>query len=102
MALVVERRNGSEREILGVGRLTRLRDENEAEFAILISDKWQGHGLGTRLLELLVQIGRAEGLSGIMAHILPENSAMQHVAKKAGFALRFEPEGREWIAELSL
>ena len=42
-------------------------------------------GLGTRLLELLVQIGREEKLTRIIAHILPNNTAMQRVSRKCGF-----------------
>jgi len=90
MALVVDRPNpqGGEHEILGVGRLSRAHGANEAEFAILISDPWQAHGLGTALLERLVEIGRAEGLSRITADILAENRAMQDVSRKLGFKLK--------------
>ena len=40
MALVAEQRNPQtgEREILGVGRLTKLHGTNEAEVAVLVSD----------------------------------------------------------------
>jgi acetyltransferase len=102
IALVVERRHRGAREILGVGRLSKLHNADEAEFAIIVSDKWQGHGLGTRLLELLVQIGREEKLTRIIAHILPSNSAMQRVSRKCGFTLRYEPPDEEWLAEIVL
>src|SRR5918998_1117942 len=80
MALVAERRDPEtgEREILGVGRLSRNRiAPNEAEFALLISDRFQRQGLGTLLVERLLEVGRAEGLSRITADILFENHAMQ-------------------------
>ncbi len=102
IALVVERRHRGERDILGVGRLSKLHGANEAEFAIIISDQWQGHGLGTRLLELLVQVGREERLARIIAHILPDNTAMQRVSRKCGFTLRYEPPDEEWFAEIIL
>jgi acetyltransferase len=63
---------------------------NEAEFALVVADRWQRHGLGVRLLELLVRFGRDEKLDRITATILPENSDMQLVARKVGFALRQE------------
>jgi len=100
IALVVEYRHRGAREILGVGRLSRLHGADEAEFAILISDAWQGHGLGTRLLELLVQIGREEKIARIIAHILPNNTVMQRVSRKCGFALRCEPSDQEWLGEI--
>jgi len=102
IALVVEHRRGGASEILGVGRLSKLHGLDEAEFAIVIGDKWQGHGLGTRLLELLVQIGREEKLSRIIGHILPDNAAMRHVARKVGFDLQLDPAAEEWKAQIRL
>ena len=58
---------------------------NEGEFAILISDAWQGLGLGTELLKRVVQVGREEKLQRIIGHILPENHVMNHVCQKVGF-----------------
>jgi acetyltransferase len=68
----------------------------------MISDQWQGHGLGTKLLRLLVEIGRKEKLSRIFAHILSDNSVMRHVSKKVGFKLHFDSTEDEWKAELAL
>ena len=49
MVLVADRENRStgEHEILGVGRLNKIPGTSDAEFAILISDQFQGMGLGT-------------------------------------------------------
>ena len=65
-----------------------------------MSDAWQGHGFGGELLRRLVQIGRDEKLQRIVASILSDNVAMQHVARNAGFKLkRVETE---FSAELDL
>lgn len=89
LALVAEGRDPETgaRAILGVGRLSKLRDANEAEFAMLISDRFQGQGLGSELLRRLVAIGRAERLDRIRADILPDNREMQAVCRKLGFQL---------------
>ena len=52
IALVVDSKNQQTgvQQILGVGRLSRLHSASEAEFAIVISDPYQGQGLGTELL----------------------------------------------------
>ncbi len=104
IALVIDYKNPqtARHEILGVGRLSKLHGLDEAEWAIMISDQWQGHGLGTKLLRLLVEIGRKEKLSRIFAHILPDNSVMRHVSKKVGFKLHFDSKENEWKAELAL
>ena len=52
MALVAERRNPEtgESEILAVGRMMKVHGTKEGEVAVLVSDKWQGRGLGRELL----------------------------------------------------
>jgi len=102
MALVVERKdpNTGERAILAIGRLSKLHQTAEAEFAILVSDAYQGHGFGVELLRRLVQIGRDEKLKRIVATILADNVAMQHVARKIGFTLKRVES--EFHAELDL
>jgi acetyltransferase len=104
MALVVERkdRTTGQPEIIAVGRLSKLHFGNEAEFALLVSDRWQRHGIGRRLLHLLVQVGRDEALDRITAIILPNNTGMQHLARVAGFQLDHPAGGTEVTAELTL
>ena len=90
MALVVDRRDpvDGSHSVLAVGRLSRVHGEAAAEFSMLVSDPWQHQGLGTRLLGLLLQIGRDEGLERVTAEILHENRAMQRVCSKLGFTLK--------------
>jgi acetyltransferase len=92
MALVVERTEPETGvpEIMAVGRLSRIpgTTEPEAEFAILVNDRYQRQGLGSQLLPRLIQIGRDWGLRRITAEILPENRGMQIVATQHGFTLK--------------
>ncbi len=88
-------------EILGVGRLCRQPGTKEAEFAVVVSDRWQRRGLGTRLLTRLVEIGRKEGLARITGAILSENVEMRHVGERVGFTVRRSPDG-ECRAEIQL
>jgi acetyltransferase len=92
----------NDEEILGVGRLFKVHGINEAEFAIVINDQWQGHGLGTHLLGLLVDIGRKEGLERIIGHVLPDNYPMLKVCKKVGFALNYDSLAEDMRAEVTL
>jgi len=103
IALVADLRNrDGTHQILGVGRLIKEHGTNEAEFAVLISDPWQGKGFGSELLKLLVQVGRKEGLRRITGHISPENSMMKSVSEQVGFSLHFDREADEWFAEINL
>jgi acetyltransferase len=104
MALVVEHTDAKtdERQILGVGRLSKLHGANEAEFAIVVSDQWQNQGLGTQLLKMLVQVGRDERLARITASILPDNRGMQQVCRKVGFEVRHIASEGQCQAEIVL
>jgi acetyltransferase len=104
MALVAERRDAQtgEREILAVGRLSKIHWSNEAEVAVLVSDKWHGRGLGTELLNRLIQVGKDEKLSRLTADILPDNRDIQRVCDKLGFRLRHSMEEEVVKAEFSL
>jgi len=101
--LVVDlKRSDGEREILAVGRLNKTHGLDEARFAIVVSDAWQGRGFGTRLLELLVDVGRQEGLTRITGSMLPENARMRHICELAGFQVSFDELKNEWTAEKAL
>ena len=89
-------------EILGVGRLSKVHGVQDGEFALLVSDEWQHLGIGTELLKSLVRIGRNEKLERIIAYILPENRAMQHVCTKVGFELRHDTGDGEYKAVIAL
>jgi acetyl coenzyme A synthetase (ADP forming)-like protein len=91
-----------EDEIIGVGRLTKVHGLNQAEFAIVITDQFQGRGLGTKFLSRLVEIGRHEGIDLIFGNILPENYPMQRVAKNVGFQVEYDRFNYVMRAELRL
>ena len=102
--LVAERENPltGEDEILGIGRLNKVPGTTHAEFAVLISDAFQRRGLGTRLLELLVEYGEREGVTRITADILPENVGMKRAAEHVGFKLTGSLVDQELRAEINL
>lgn len=103
IALVVDLKNrDGTHQILAAGRLVKTRNLNEAEFAILVSDPWQGKGLGTELLKLLVEAGRKERVRKIVGHIIAENITMRRVAEEVGFKVRFDQLAHEWFAEINL
>ncbi|WP_430295056.1 GNAT family N-acetyltransferase [Sinomonas sp. B1-1] len=74
-------------EIIGVGRYDRLSDPAEAEVAFNISDRHQGRGLGSILLEHLAAAARENHIRRFTAEVLPENRKMLTVFAEAGYAL---------------
>jgi acetyltransferase len=104
IALVAVQQNPDtkEDEIIGIGRLIKAYNGSEAQYAILISDDFQGHGLGTYLLSRLVEIGRQEGIDRIIGHILPENHLMQRISRKVGFDVKYDRVNEVMLAEIQL
>jgi acetyl coenzyme A synthetase (ADP forming)-like protein len=85
-ALVAERNDN----ILGVARFDRLEDdERTAEFAVLVEDAEQGHGIGTALLRALLVAAQDLGITNFRGDILRENRRMQNVLKDAGLEPAF-------------
>jgi acetyltransferase len=104
MALVAEKEDpqSGTHQILGVGRLTRAHGANEAEMAVLVSDDFQGQGLGTELLRRLIEIGRQEKIERITADILAENRTMQRICERLGFKLQYDPDDGTVKVEIRL
>jgi acetyltransferase len=88
--------------ILAVGRLNRLTDPREAEFAVLVGDRWQGQGLGVELLRRLIDYARTSGLARVVGEIHPENLVMQKVCQKMGFKRRYSIEDNLVYVSLEL
>jgi len=105
MALVAEHTDpeSGEREIMGVARLSRNgADPTEAEFSVLVSDRFQRRGVGTLLVERLLEVGRDEGLRRITAEILLDNRPMQLISERLGFHLHRDMEDMVVKADLDL
>jgi len=104
MALVAVRRNPEtgEPEILGVGRLMKVHGTQEAEIAALVSDSWQGRGLGKELLSRLLLVAANEKLARVTADILPDNRGVMRICEKLGFSLKHLPEEEIVRAEFTL
>ena len=96
------RPDGGGREIIAVGRLSKLPDANVAEIALIVSDSHQRCGVGTEVTRRLIEIAKQRHLARLVAHILTGNVAMQHLCVAAGMRLSNPPGGGEVKAELDL
>jgi GNAT superfamily N-acetyltransferase len=67
---------------IGIGRWVRDRDDRvRAEVAVTVADEWQGHGVGTLLLERLSDRARREGIKMFTALVSVDNVNMQRLLK---------------------
>src|SRR5258708_22303293 len=81
---------GRERQV-GVARYVKESSPGDAEFAIVLSDDWQGRGLGTRLLTSLLAAAKSHGVRRLVGTTLAENDGMLRLARKLGFELARDP-----------
>ena len=105
IALAVEGENDKgERALFGVARLSKLRGtDEEARFTMLISDRYQGKGLGKELLTRIIKIGRDEKIKHIIALISPENEAMKKLCQAVGFSsIEMDPQNGMLKAQIVL
>jgi acetyltransferase len=93
IAMVGEIMENGKRKIIGVARLIINSDFNSAEFAVLVHDKYQGKGLGYKLVEVLIDIGKEKGLDEIYGEVLTDNKRMLIFCKKLGFTAQGRPGG---------
>ncbi|HEX9686401.1 MAG TPA: GNAT family N-acetyltransferase [Burkholderiales bacterium] len=87
MALIAVAAKDGRAEEVGVTRYITNPDGSSCEFAIVVDDEWQTHGLGRYLLSQLIEIARSRGLTTMSGDILTANQPMLALAASLGFAI---------------
>ena len=76
--------DGRER-IVGVSRVITNPDGATCEFSLVVSDDYKGQGIGSRLMQSIMDVARSKGLSEIVGLILTNNSTMLKLMASLGF-----------------
>jgi acyl-CoA hydrolase/GNAT superfamily N-acetyltransferase len=84
-----------EEQIVAVGRYFLDEQTNLAEVAFVVREEYQRLGIGTHLLEQLVQIAREKGFAGITAQVLRANRPMLSVFQKVLGPIDAHSDGSE-------
>jgi RimJ/RimL family protein N-acetyltransferase len=84
VALVAQIDEDGRPSIVGGGRYIVV-EAGRAEIAFVVVDAYQGQGIGSALMRHLSHLARDAGLKGLIAEVLPENTAMLKVFSKFGF-----------------
>jgi len=87
--------------ILGVTRFDVGERPEAAEFAIVVADRWQRHGIGYALFQKLVRAARAAGYRELVGITYAVNREMVELARSYGFAVGPE-EGEPSLRRLTL
>ncbi len=93
MALIATVSTADEGEqMLGSARYALAADGESVEFALVIGDHWQRHGLGRRLMSALIDVARSKGYRSIFGEVLGNNSKMLQLMTSLGFFIGPHPE----------
>lgn len=97
MALVamIDRRGAPEQH--GVARYAINPDGESGEFAIVVSDKIQNQGIGTRLMKALMAAARDHGLTRLEGAVLADNAPMLQLMQELGFEQSPAPDDPEVV-----
>lgn len=77
--------------IAGMAQYVAAPYPDRCDFAVVVGDIWQRHGIGLRLMRDLMQIARSSGMKCIEGEILAENEPVRQLLLKLGFSLRPHP-----------
>ncbi|HSG66736.1 MAG TPA: GNAT family N-acetyltransferase [Gammaproteobacteria bacterium] len=103
LALVATVRGERGESQIGLGRYAWTSPELGAELAITVADAWQRKGVGTLLLEHLIETAQARGIGKLYSMDRADNAAMRKLAMQFGAAVSRDPEdARQIIAMLDL
>jgi len=94
IAIVAEMKR-NKRRIIGVARLILEPGRKCGEFAVVVGDQWHGLGLGSKLVDCSIEIGKNMGLETIGGDMLSGNFKMIRLCTEKGF--KIEPVDEDTV-----
>jgi acetyltransferase len=74
--------------IVGVSRYVTNPDQTSCEFSLVVADDFSGKGLGSRLMESIMDVAREKGLNEMEGLVLVKNPGMLKLMKSLGFSVK--------------
>jgi acetyltransferase len=78
--------------IVGVVRLIADPENDTAEFAVMVRSDIKGRGLGSVLMQAILDYARARGTTRVVGSVLRENTSMLRLCTELGFTIRPDPD----------
>ncbi len=104
MSIVAELSEGDRRRMIGVASIITDRKKHrpkEGEIAVIVADEFQGLGLGTKLIDYIIEIAEDMGIDTLKALILADNSKAIDIVRRMGFTIE-AIDGNTVMARLEL
>jgi acetyltransferase len=74
--------------IVGVSRYITNPDRASCEFSLVVADDFNGKGMGSRLMDSIMEVARDKGLAEIEGLVLANNGGMLRLMRGLGFELK--------------
>ena len=88
---------GERQREVGVARFSAPTGCLDAEFAVTVSDDWQNRGLGTLLMDLLIDVARKRGLAVLHSSDAAHNAPMRRFAEHRGYRHQRDPDDAKLV-----
>ena len=79
-------------EMLGAVRLHADANYEKGEYGILVRSDLKGHGIGWKLMQIMIEYARWLGLKVIEGQVLRENRTMLARCESLGFTVKLDPD----------
>jgi acetyltransferase len=86
--------------IVAVARYAWALGEECADLALTVRDDWQGAGLGTALLERIVNIAGKNGITRFGSMMDTRNTGMEKILANLGYEVRYSLQGAFFQVEI--
>ena len=87
LALIAVVRNGDQEREIAVARYAMNPDGESCEFAVVVSDEWQGRGVGSEIMRHLMNAAREKGIKLMEGQVLADNKDMRRLMEFLGFRI---------------
>jgi acetyltransferase len=91
MALIAVWSDDDGEEEIGVVRYMTNVDRRTCEFALVVSDQWQGKGIARLLMRNLIEVARDRGLETMEGQVLNNNFRMLDLMARLNFRIGNDP-----------
>ena len=102
LGIVAEVEEDGQRKLIGVGRLVADVDHEVAEYAVIVADRWHGHGLGGLLTDYCLEVAEKWGVKKVVAEVAKDNVRVLATFRHRGFELDGDQEEDVVLASKSV
>jgi len=95
LAIVAEIEEDGKRKMLGVVRLNISPSEKTGEISFIVTDTMQGQGLGSKMVDYMIEISKDKKLEIINAIMLPDNYKAIKLLGEMGFTIESMDDGTQ-------